>query len=70
LEAVIGVLLLVGATVLVVTNESKTGARDLRVRAGPGAGKPAVLSAVAMRFGNSRANDFSFWRNTAVRRRN
>ena len=41
-EAVIGVLLLIGATVLVVTNEHQAGARDLRVRRRSGARKPAV----------------------------
>ena len=41
-EAVIGVLLLVGAAVLVVTNGNEAGARDLHLRGRAGAGKPAV----------------------------
>ena len=41
-EAVIGVLLLVGAAVLVVTNSFKEVARDLHLRRRAGAGKPAV----------------------------
>jgi exo-beta-1,3-glucanase (GH17 family)/cellulose synthase/poly-beta-1,6-N-acetylglucosamine synthase-like glycosyltransferase len=67
-EAVIGVLLLVGAAVLVVTNNFKE-VREIYVFA-------AVLlleslpflSAVAIAvLENSRVNAFSFWRNTGVR---
>jgi exo-beta-1,3-glucanase (GH17 family)/cellulose synthase/poly-beta-1,6-N-acetylglucosamine synthase-like glycosyltransferase len=67
-EAVIGVLLLVGATVLVVTNESKQ-VREIYVFAAVLVLESLpFLSAVAIALlENSRANDFSFWRNTAVR---
>ena len=64
-EAVIGVLLLVGAAVLVVTNEHQAGARDLHFCRRPGAQSLPFLSAVAIALlENSRINDFSFWRNS------
>ena len=67
-EAVIGVLLLVGATVLVVTNEAKQ-VREIYVFAAVLVLESLpFLSAVAIAMlENSRANDFSFWRNGAVR---
>jgi exo-beta-1,3-glucanase (GH17 family)/cellulose synthase/poly-beta-1,6-N-acetylglucosamine synthase-like glycosyltransferase len=67
-EAVIGVLLLVGATVLVVMNESKQ-VREIYVFAVVLVLESLpFLSAVTIALlENSRANDFSFWRNTAVR---
>jgi hypothetical protein len=67
-EAVIGVLLLVGAAVLIASNSFKQ-VREIYVFA-------AVLvleslpfiSAVAIAIlENSRLNDFAFWRNTSVR---
>jgi exo-beta-1,3-glucanase (GH17 family)/cellulose synthase/poly-beta-1,6-N-acetylglucosamine synthase-like glycosyltransferase len=67
-EAVIGVLLLVGAAVLIVTNEAKQ-VREIYVFA-------AVLMLQSLPFlaavaiallENSRTNDFSWWRNSAVR---
>jgi len=67
-EAVLGVLLLVGAAVLVVANEAKqvraiyVFAAVLVLQSLP------FLSAVAIALlENSRANEFSFWRNSAVR---
>jgi exo-beta-1,3-glucanase (GH17 family)/cellulose synthase/poly-beta-1,6-N-acetylglucosamine synthase-like glycosyltransferase len=67
-EAVIGVLLLVGATVLVVTNSSKqiyeiyVFAVVLVLESLP------FLSAVAIAIlENSRVNAFSFWRNASIR---
>ena len=67
-EAVIGVLLLIGATVLVVTNESKQ-VREIYVFAAVLVLESLpFLSAVAIALlENSRANDFAFWRNSAVR---
>ena len=67
-EALIGVLLLVGAAVLVVTNEAKQ-VREIYVFAGVLVLESLpFLSAVAIALlENSRANDFSFWRNGAVR---
>src|SRR5882757_10084525 len=67
-EAVIGVLLLVGATVLVVTNESKQ-VREIYVFAAVLVLESLpFLSAVAIALlENSRTNSFAFWRNTAVR---
>jgi hypothetical protein len=67
-EAVIGVLLLVGATVLVVTNGPKQ-VREIYVFAAVLVLESLpFLSAVTIALlENSRANDFSFWRNTAVR---
>ncbi|MGN6285768.1 MAG: glycosyl transferase family 2, partial [Afipia sp.] len=66
-EAVIAVLLLVGATTLVVTNykqvhEINIFALVLGVQSLP------FLSAVAIAvLENSRANKFSFWRNSTIR---
>jgi cellulose synthase/poly-beta-1,6-N-acetylglucosamine synthase-like glycosyltransferase len=67
-EAVIGVLLLVGATVLVVTNGSKQ-VREIYIFAGVLVLESLpFLSAVAIALlENSRANSFAFWRNSAVR---
>lgn len=67
-EAVIGVLLLIGAAVLVVTNEAKQ-VREIYVFAAVLVLESLpFLSAVAIALlENSRANDFSWWRNTAVR---
>jgi hypothetical protein len=67
-EAVIGVLLLVGATVLVVTNEAKQ-VREIYVFAAVLVleSLPFLSAVVIALLENSRANDFSFWRNAAVR---
>ncbi len=67
-EAVIGVLLLVGATVLVVTNGSKQ-MREIYIFAGVLVLESLpFLSAVAIALlENSRINSFAFWRNSAVR---
>jgi exo-beta-1,3-glucanase (GH17 family)/cellulose synthase/poly-beta-1,6-N-acetylglucosamine synthase-like glycosyltransferase len=67
-EAVIGVLLLVGAAVLVVTNNFKE-VREIYVFAAVLVLESLpFLSAVAIAIlENSRANEFSFWRNTGVR---
>jgi exo-beta-1,3-glucanase (GH17 family)/cellulose synthase/poly-beta-1,6-N-acetylglucosamine synthase-like glycosyltransferase len=67
-EAVIGVLLLVGATVLVVTNNFKQ-VREIYVFAGVLVLESLpFLSAVAIAIlENSRVNEFSFWRNSAIR---
>jgi exo-beta-1,3-glucanase (GH17 family)/cellulose synthase/poly-beta-1,6-N-acetylglucosamine synthase-like glycosyltransferase len=67
-EAVIGVLLLVGATVLVVTNSFKE-VREIYIFAAVLVLESLpFLSAVAIALlENSRANEFSFWRNSAVR---
>jgi exo-beta-1,3-glucanase (GH17 family)/cellulose synthase/poly-beta-1,6-N-acetylglucosamine synthase-like glycosyltransferase len=67
-EAVIGVLLLVGATVLVVTNSYKE-VREIYVFAAVLVLESLpFLSAVAIAIlENSRINAFSFWRNTGVR---
>src|SRR5450755_4121256 len=67
-EAVIGVLLLAGAAVLIVTNNYKA-VREIYVFAGVLVLESLpFLSAVAIAIlENSRANQFSFWRNTGVR---
>jgi exo-beta-1,3-glucanase (GH17 family)/cellulose synthase/poly-beta-1,6-N-acetylglucosamine synthase-like glycosyltransferase len=67
-EAVIGVLLLVGAAVLVVTNNAKE-VREIYVFAAVLVLESLpFLSAVAIAIlENSRINAFSFWRNSAVR---
>src|ERR1700736_1778739 len=67
-EAVIGVLLLVGAAVLVVTNSFKE-VREIYVFAAVLVLESLpFLSAVAIAIlENSRLNSFSFWRNTGVR---
>src|SRR5438445_869306 len=67
-EAVIGALLLIGAAVLVVTNNYKE-VREIYVFAGVLVLESLpFLSAVAIAvLENSRANAFSFWRNSAVR---
>jgi exo-beta-1,3-glucanase (GH17 family)/cellulose synthase/poly-beta-1,6-N-acetylglucosamine synthase-like glycosyltransferase len=67
-EAVIGVLLLVGATVLVVTNGTKQ-VREIYIFAGVLVLESLpFLSAVAIALlENSRTNSFAFWRNSAVR---
>jgi hypothetical protein len=67
-EAVIGVLLLVGAAVLVVTNNYKE-VREIYIFAGVLVLESLpFLSAVAIAvLENSRANSFAFWRNSAVR---
>ncbi|SHM03638.1 Exo-beta-1,3-glucanase, GH17 family [Bradyrhizobium lablabi] len=67
-EAVIGVLLLVGAAVLVVTNNFKQ-VLEIYVFAGVLVLQSLpFLSAVAIAIlENSRLNEFSFWRNSAIR---
>jgi exo-beta-1,3-glucanase (GH17 family)/cellulose synthase/poly-beta-1,6-N-acetylglucosamine synthase-like glycosyltransferase len=67
-EAVIGVLLLIGAAVLVVTNSFKE-VREIYVFAAVLVLESLpFLSAVAIAIlENSRINAFSFWRNTGVR---
>lgn len=67
-EAVIGVLLLVGATVLVVTNGYKQ-VREIYIFAAVLVLESLpFLSAVAIAIlENSRINSFAFWRNSAVR---
>jgi exo-beta-1,3-glucanase (GH17 family)/cellulose synthase/poly-beta-1,6-N-acetylglucosamine synthase-like glycosyltransferase len=67
-EAVIGVLLLAGAAVLVVTNNAKE-VREIYVFAAVLVLESLpFLSAVAIAIlENSRINAFSFWRNSAVR---
>ena len=67
-EAVIGVLLLVGAAVLVVTNGYKE-VREIYIFAGVLVLQSLpFLSAVAIAMlENSRINSFAFWRNSAVR---
>jgi hypothetical protein len=67
-EAVIGVLLLVGATVLVVTNGYKQ-VREIYIFAGVLVLQSLpFLAAVAIAvLENSRINSFAFWRNSAVR---
>ena len=67
-EAVIGVLLLVGAAVLVVTNSYKE-VREIYVFAAVLVLESLpFLSAVAIAIlENSRINSFAFWRRTAVR---
>ena len=67
-EAVIGVLLLVGAAVLVATNNFKQ-VREIYVFAAVLVLESLpFLSAVAIAIlENSRINEFSFWRNSAIR---
>jgi exo-beta-1,3-glucanase (GH17 family)/cellulose synthase/poly-beta-1,6-N-acetylglucosamine synthase-like glycosyltransferase len=67
-EAVIGVLLLIGATVLVVTNNFKQ-VREIYVFAAVLVLESLpFLSAVAIAIlENSRLNSFAFWRNTGIR---
>ncbi|TMK06464.1 MAG: glycosyltransferase [Alphaproteobacteria bacterium] len=67
-EAVIGVLLLAGAAVLVVTNNYKE-VREIYVFAAVLVLESLpFLSAVAIAIlENSRVNEFSFWRSTAIR---
>src|SRR5438309_3154980 len=67
-EAVIGVLLLIGAAVLVVTNNYKE-VREIYVFAAVLVLESLpFLSAVAIAIlENSRVNEFSFWRSTAIR---
>ena len=67
-EAVIGVLLLVGAAVLVVTNGAKE-VREIYIFAGVLVLQSLpFLAAVAIALlENSRTNSFAFWRNSAVR---
>jgi exo-beta-1,3-glucanase (GH17 family)/cellulose synthase/poly-beta-1,6-N-acetylglucosamine synthase-like glycosyltransferase len=67
-EAVIGVLLLIGAAVLVVTNGSKQ-VREIYIFAGVLVLQSLpFLAAVAIALlENSRVNSFAFWRNSAVR---
>lgn len=67
-EAVIGVLLLVGATVLVVTNGFKQ-VREIYIFAAVLVLESLpFLSAVAIAIlENSRINEFAFWRNSAIR---
>ena len=67
-EAVIGVLLLVGAIVLVVTNGYKQ-VREIYIFAAVLVLESLpFLSAVAIAIlENSRINEFAFWRNSAIR---
>jgi glycerol uptake facilitator-like aquaporin len=67
-EAVIGILLLAGAAVLVITNNDKQ-VREIYVFAAVLVLESLpFLSAVAIAIlENSRINEFSFWRNTGVR---
>ncbi len=66
-EAVIGVLLLIGATVLVVTNTKQVREIDVFAAVLVLESLP-FLSAVAIAIlENSRINAFAFWRNTGVR---
>jgi len=67
-EAVIGTLLLMGATVLVVTNNFKE-VREIYVFAAVLVLESLpFLSAVAIAIlENSRLNSFAFWRNTGIR---
>ena len=67
-EAVIGVLLLIGAAVLVVTNGYKQ-VREIYIFAGVLVLQSLpFLAAVAIALlENSRINSFAFWRNSAVR---
>src|ERR1700728_2934156 len=67
-EAVIGVLLLAGAAVLVITNNDKQVRQVYVFSAVVVLGSLPFLSAVAIAIlENSRINEFSFWRNTGVR---
>src|SRR6202035_5098685 len=67
-EALIGVLLLLGAAVLIVTNNFKQ-VREIYVFAGVLVLESLpFLSAVAIAIlENSRINEFSFWRSSAIR---
>ncbi|MFN5111509.1 MAG: glycosyl transferase family 2, partial [Bradyrhizobium sp.] len=67
-EAVIGVLLLIGAIVLVVTNGYKQ-VREIYIFAGVLVLQSLpFLAAVAIAIlENSRINEFAFWRNSAIR---
>jgi hypothetical protein len=67
-EAVIGVLLLIGAVVLVATNGAKQ-VREIYIFAGVLVLQSLpFLAAVAIAIlENSRINEFAFWRNSAVR---
>src|SRR5262249_49951500 len=67
-EAVIGVLLLVGAAVLIATNGFKQ-VREIYIFAGVLVLQSLpFLAAVAIAIlENSRINSFSFWRNSAIR---
>jgi hypothetical protein len=67
-EAVIGVLLLVGASVLIMSNSAKQ-VHEIYIFAGVLALQSLpFLSAVAIAIlENSRSNDFVWWRNTVVR---
>src|SRR3954453_8043797 len=67
-EAVIGLLLLIGATVLVVMNGSKQ-VREIYIFAGVLVLESLpFLSAVAIALlENSRTNSFAFWRNSGIR---
>ena len=67
-EAVIGVLLLVGAAVLVVTNSYKE-VREIYVFAAVLVleSLPFLLAVAIAILENSRINSFAFWRRTAVR---
>ena len=67
-EAVIGVLLLVGAGVLIVSNSYKEVVEIYVFAAVLVLESLPFLSAVAIAIlENSRVNDFAFWRNTRVR---
>ena len=69
-EAVIGVLLLVGAGVLIASNSYKQVTRNLHLRRRAGAAEPAVPVGRRDRDpGESRINEFSFWRNARIRTR-
>lgn len=67
-EAVIGVLLLVGAAVLVATNGFKQ-VREIYIFAGVLVLQSLpFLAAVSIAIlENSRINEFAFWRNSAIR---
>ncbi|MDP1867953.1 MAG: glycosyltransferase, partial [Bradyrhizobium sp.] len=67
-EAVIGVLLLIGAAVLIVTNSQKE-VREIYIFAGVLVLQSLpFLSAVAIAIlESSRINSFTFWRNTGIR---
>jgi hypothetical protein len=67
-EAVIGVLLLVGAAVLIVTNNTKQ-IREIYIFAGVLVLQSLpFLAAVAIAIlESSRINSFEFWRSTAIR---
>ena len=67
-EAVLGVLLLVGATVLVVMNGYKQ-VREIYIFAGVLVlqSLPFLAAVSIALLENSRANSFAFWRNSAVR---